>query len=146
MFRFPAHFAPDPDGGFTVTFRDIPEAITQGDNLEDAKAMAVDALVTAMDFYFEEGRTVPNPSELVDEEMIVELPPSIGAKVSLLNLVIEKRQRPVDLAKAMGVKPQEVTRILDLHHATKIDTLADAFKALGHNLEVTIKPRIAELA
>jgi len=30
----------------------------------------------------------------------------------------------MDLAKFMGIKPQEVTRILDLHHTTKIDALA----------------------
>ena len=146
MFKFPAEFAPDPDGGYTVTFRDIPEAITQGDDLEEAKAMAVDALVTAMDFYLEDGRAVPGASQAQAGEIIVELPPSIAAKVALVNLIIQKRQRPVDLAKSMGIKPQEVTRILDLHHATKIDTLADAFKALGHDLEVTIKPRMAEMA
>lgn len=146
MFKFPAQFALDPDGGYTVTFRDIPEAITQGDDLEEAKAMAVDALVTAMDFYLEDGRAVPGPSRAQDGEVIVELPPSIGAKVSLVNLIYEKRLRPVDLAKSMGVKPQEVTRILDLHHTTKIDTLADAFRALGHDLEVTIKPRMVEMA
>lgn len=34
------------------------------------------------------------------------------------------------------MKPQEVTRIVDAHHATKIDTLADAFVALGRRLEL----------
>lgn len=140
MFKFPAQFAPDPDGGYTVTFRDIPEAITQGDDLEDAKAMAVDALVTAIDFYFEENRSVPSPSQLQADEVLVELPPSISAKVTLLNVIIEKKRRPVDLAKTMGIKPQEVTRILDLHHTTKIDTLAAAFEALGYTLELKITP------
>jgi hypothetical protein len=27
----PAALTPDPDGGFTITFRDVPEAITEGD-------------------------------------------------------------------------------------------------------------------
>ncbi len=146
MYKFPAQFALDSDGGYTVTFRDIPEAITQGDDLKEAKSAAVDALVTAMDFYFEDQRAVPNPSRAQAGELIVELPPSITAKIALLNLMLERKQRPVDLAKSMRVKPQEVTRILDLHHATKIDTLAGAFKALGHDLEVTIQPRIAETA
>ena len=35
--RFPAKFAPAKEGGFVVTFPDIPEAITQGD--DDAEAM-----------------------------------------------------------------------------------------------------------
>jgi len=35
-----------------------PEALTCGDNLDDAKEMAQDALITAMDFYFEDRRSV----------------------------------------------------------------------------------------
>lgn len=62
MFKFLARFEPAPEGGFVVTFRDVPEAITQGDTLEEARAMAVDALVTSMDFYLEDGREVPRPS------------------------------------------------------------------------------------
>ncbi len=37
--RFPAKFTPAKEGGFVVTFPDIPEAITQGDNVEDALAL-----------------------------------------------------------------------------------------------------------
>jgi antitoxin HicB len=36
------------------------------------------------------------------------------------------------------VRPQEITRILDLHHATKIDTLAIAFRALGYRLDFKV--------
>jgi antitoxin HicB len=31
MRAYPATLIPDPDGGFTVTFRDVPEAITEGE-------------------------------------------------------------------------------------------------------------------
>jgi antitoxin HicB len=31
MHAYPAALSPNPDGGFTVTFRDVPEAITEGD-------------------------------------------------------------------------------------------------------------------
>jgi len=138
--QYPARLAPDPSGGFCVTFRDIPEAITQGDTREDARAMAADALLTAMDFYFEVGRRVPLPSPTRRGEVLVALPLSVAAKVELLDLVSKTSQRPADLARAMGVKPQEVTRLLDLHHATKIDTLAAAFQALGHELELVVRP------
>lgn len=34
LLAFPAAFTPDEeDGGFGVTFRDLPEAITQGDSI-----------------------------------------------------------------------------------------------------------------
>jgi antitoxin HicB len=36
MLRYPARLKPAKEGGFVVTFRDIPEAITQGESVEDA--------------------------------------------------------------------------------------------------------------
>ena len=60
---YPATFTLEENGGYTVSFRDIPEALTCGDNLDDAKEMAQDALITAMDFYFEDRRSVPMPSK-----------------------------------------------------------------------------------
>lgn len=133
--KYPATLTPD-NGGFVVTFRDIPEAITQGDDEADALAMAKDALVTAMDFYFEDRRPVPPPSAPVAGERLVALPLSVSAKVLLLNAMIERQVRPADLARLMGIKPQEVNRIIDLEHNTKIDTVADAMAALGCELDV----------
>ena len=60
--KYPATFTPDPDGGFVITFRDIPEAIAQGDDEAEALAEARSALATAMDFYFEDRRAAPAPS------------------------------------------------------------------------------------
>lgn len=142
MPKFPAQVEGNDADGYTVTFRDIPEAITQGDTLEEAKANAIDALVTAMDFYFEDGRPVPTASKAQRSDVLVALPPSVAAKVLLLNEVVRSKQRPADLARAMKVKPQEVTRLLDLHHTTKIDALADAFRAIGFDLELSITPRM----
>jgi antitoxin HicB len=51
---YPAQFESAVEGGFVVTFRDIPEAITQGENETEAMEMAQDALVTAFDFYFDD--------------------------------------------------------------------------------------------
>lgn len=138
MHKYPALFDPAAEGGYTVTFRDIPEAITEGDTLEEAEAMARDALITAMDFYFEDGRPVPAPSKLEDGERLVALPLSVAAKVALLNARLESGSRPVDVARAMGIKPQEMTRVFDLGHATKIDTIAAALAAMGYELELKV--------
>ena len=136
MIKFPALFAPDENGGYVVTFRDIPEAITQGDTLDEAREAAKDALITAMDFYLEDNRHVPESSQAEANEEFIELPISVSAKIMLINEMIKKRIRPADLAKEMKIKPQEVTRIMNLSHATKIDTLAHAFLVVGRRLEL----------
>lgn len=82
---YPAIFEKEDSGLYAVSFRDIPEAITCGDNYEDALVMAKDALVTAMDFYFETNRSVPLPSKVKNGDILIELPPNISAKVILSN-------------------------------------------------------------
>lgn len=136
--KYPATFTPAEKGGFIVTFRDIPEAITQGDSEAEATEMAADALLTAMDFYFEDRRPVPPPSAPAGDERLIELPPSVSAKVLLLNEMLAQNTRPADLARLMGLKPQEINRIINLEHPTKIDTVAAAFKALGRNLDLVV--------
>lgn len=138
MQKYPARFEPAAEGGYTVTFRDIPEAITEGDSLEEAEDMARDALVTAMEFYFDGGRPVPAPSKAQKGERLVMLPLSVAAKVALLNARLESGTKPAELARRMGIKPQEVTRIFDLQHPTKIDTVAAALGAMGYEMEINV--------
>jgi antitoxin HicB len=135
--KYPAKFD-FAEGAVIVTFRDIPEAIAQGDDEADALIEGASALLTAMDFYFEDRRPVPLPSEAVEGERLIELPLSASAKVMLLNEMLAQKVRPADLARLMDLKPQEVNRIVNLDHATKIDTLAAAFKALGRDLDLAV--------
>ena len=137
MLRYPALFESDGNG-FCVSFRDIPEALTSGETMDEARAMAADALLTAMDFYFEDRRPVPAPSKAKRGEELVALPASATAKVLLLNEMIAQKITPAELARRLGMSPQLVNRIVDIHHATKIDTIAEAVEALGKQLEVAV--------
>ena len=134
--RYPAQFTPAEEGGYVVTFRDLPEAITQGDDDQEAMAMAEDVLLFAMEHYFDNELQPPMPSDPQEGERLVALPPSAAAKVLLLNEMLKQKVRPVELADRMGTSRQVVNRIVNLHHATKIDQLGDALKALGKHLEI----------
>jgi len=136
MLRYPAHLEPQEEGGYVVTFPDIPEAITQGEDVEDSLLHAADALESALDFYFEDARPVPAPSKAKRGQPVVELPASVAAKVLLLNEMLAQKVRPSQLARRLQVTPQEVTRLIDLHHTTKIDAIAGALKALGKTMEI----------
>lgn len=133
---YPARFEPAQEGGFVVTFRDIPEAITQGKTEAESLEMAEDALLTAMQFYFEDRRAVPTPSSIQDGDILVELPASVSAKVLLLNELVRAGVSNAELARRMGMSPQSAQRLVDLGHPTKIDTIAMALSKLGARLEV----------
>lgn len=138
-FCYPAKFESNGEGGFIGTFRDIPEAITEVYPEENFIDIARDALISAIDFYIEDGRKLPEPSHVLEDEVLIDLPTSVVLKVLLLNTMVESNVRPVDLARKMKVRPQEVTRIMDLHHNTKLDTLSNAFVALDKELSFEVK-------
>jgi hypothetical protein len=50
--------------------------------------LAADALTIARDFHFEDRRPVPLPSTVKRGQVVVDLPPSVGVKVLLLNEMI----------------------------------------------------------
>jgi len=125
------------DGEFVlVTFPDIPEAITQGDNRAHALEMAKEALELAMEFYFEDRRPVPAPSKAKRGQTVVELSASMSAKVLLLNEMLQQKVRPAELARRLKTTPQEVNRLTNIRHASRIDGIATALKALGKTLEM----------
>lgn len=98
---YPAMIEPD-NVGYAVSFRDVPEALTCADTVAEAEKMAADALLTALDFYFETGRAVPMPSAAEAGETLVPLEASAFAKVLLLNEMV-----------AQGVSRSELARRLD---------------------------------
>jgi antitoxin HicB len=137
--QFPVTLTPDAeDGGFVVTFPDIPEAITQGETEEEALAMAQEALQAALEFYFEDKRAVPTPSKPKRGQYVVELPASLSAKVLLLNEMERQSIRPAELARRLKTTPQEVNRLTNLRHTTRIDGIESALRALGRHLEISL--------
>ena len=137
--KFPVTLTRDEkDGGFVVTFRDIPEAIAQGETVEDALVMAKEELEIAMEFYFEDKRCVPAPSKPKRGQHTIELPASLSAKVWLLNEMVAQNMRPAELARRLNTTPQQVNRLTNLRHTTRIDAIAAALHAMGRQLEISV--------
>jgi len=135
MRGYPANLR--KDGKFiTVSFPDIPEAHTYGIDRAHALEMAKEALALAMEFYFEDQRLVHAPSQPKRGQAVVELPVSVAAKVLLLNEMLRQKVRPIELARRIGTTKQEVNRLTDLKHSTKIDRIDAALRALGKRLIV----------
>ena len=68
---YPALFHKAEEGGFWVSFPDIPECLTQGDDMAQAYEMAVDALGLALTSRENEHQPLPSPSD--PTEIILEL-------------------------------------------------------------------------
>ncbi len=131
-FSFPVTLTTDEvDGGFTVTFRDLPEAITQGENIEDALNEAADCLEEAIANRVIRRLPTPSPSEPDENEYLVTTPLQTSFKASIWLAMQEKNINQTQLAKTLNVDEKEVRRILDPSHNTKLETLERSLLALG---------------
>jgi len=83
-------FSPDlqPEGGWVVTFRDIPEAITQGEDIEEARTAAADALEEAMAGRIVHRLGVPEPSEAQSGEVRRLLDPLHPSKLNRAEAIL----------------------------------------------------------
>ena len=56
-YIYPCVLTPEKNGGYSVSFPDVPEALTCGDDRGEALAMAEDALTVALGSYMRVART-----------------------------------------------------------------------------------------
>ena len=61
---YPAIFHVAEEGGFWITFPDLPECMTQGDSMQEAYEMSVDALGLALTSREQEKQDIPATSEV----------------------------------------------------------------------------------
>jgi antitoxin HicB len=81
IFNFPVKFKLDKkEGGFLITFRDIPEAITQAETVEECFIEAADCLEEAIAGRIDDGFIVPEPSEKRRGEKIITVPSQSSVK------------------------------------------------------------------
>ena len=61
---YPAIFHKAEEGGFWISFPDFPECFTEGDDMQQAYEMAVEALGLTLTSRKEEKEEIPSPSEV----------------------------------------------------------------------------------
>ena len=138
-FSFPATLTPDlDDGGYIVTFRDLPEAITQGDSIEAALQEASDCIEEALAARIDDLLDIPEPSDMLENEYLVTVPMQTALKAAVNLAMSESKMNQVQLANALKVDEKEVRRILDPHHGTKLATLERTLNVLGKKAVLSV--------
>jgi antitoxin HicB len=139
-FVYPATLTPDAkDGGFVVTFIDVPEAVTQGENVEDALREAADCLEEAVANRMVMGLPLPPPSPVKKRQHTVPLPAQTAAKAALYIALQEAKITKAELAKRLQCDEKEVRRLLDPRHPSKLPRIESALAAVGQRLIVGLQ-------
>lgn len=136
MLTYPIVLTPDSNGTLLVTFPHMPEAITVGENEEDTRVEALEALEAAFEIYFAQKREIPMPSRPKRGQPVITLPPLVTAKVLLANEMLLQNVRKAELARRLNVNQVQVERLLRLGHSSRLEMVESAFEASGKRLDI----------
>ncbi len=137
MLDYPVTLTPDGDS-VLVTFQDVPEAITQGSDQDEALMYAVEALETALSFYVDARKPLPVASKAKRGQLTVRPSALEGAKLGVYQAMTEQGIKKAELARRLGWHMPQVDRLFDLRHASRLDQIEAAARVLGRSLEVRI--------
>jgi antitoxin HicB len=91
---------------------------------------------TIVAHHLAEGWEVPPPSAARGRPLVA-LDPLVAVKLELYRAMRAAGITKAELARRMGIAPQQAQRLFDTNHASRIDQLAAAVAALGRRLVIT---------
>jgi len=143
-YSYIATFDPaEGSGVFTVTFPDVPEAITEGEGMAEARANAADALGVVLLTYLELDRPLPkhmtNIKANARDCFEIAPEPLQVAKIAVIETFRDAGITRTELARRMGKDEKEARRVLDPAAKSKIDSINLALSAMGRILVVGLE-------
>lgn len=131
---YPALFHKAEEGGFWVSFPDIPECLTQGDDMARAYEMAVDALGLALTCREKEGQPLPVSS---DPDQISPEPDSFLVVIEFDMLAYKKRTSSRAVKKTLSIPEwlNEAAMAMDLNFSQILQE-ALIMKVKNHDLYI----------
>jgi antitoxin HicB len=135
--RYRILLAPDDNDTLLVTCPDLPEVTTFGEDEIDARFRAVDAIITALQGRINARQDIPEPSE--GEGEWIELGALSEAKIALYRIMRRNEVTKADLGRRLDWHGPSVDRLLDLDHDSRFQSVERAFKALGHEMHISLE-------
>jgi antitoxin HicB len=81
------------NGWWLVRFPGIPEALTEGETKEEARANAVDCVITALEGYMKAGKALPRAGTAYSGPERAVLPSLVTAKLAVYETILCLRSR-----------------------------------------------------
>src|SRR5205823_1131055 len=139
QWRYPVELIREDNGTVTVVVPDIPETHTFGEDEREALNHAVAAIESALIGIMADREEVPRPSK-AGKRSTVSLPALSVAKIALYETMRAAGVGKAALARRLGWHMPQVDRLLDLRHSSRLEQIESAFRALGRELHVEIRP------
>jgi antitoxin HicB len=131
---WPVDLSPEPEGGFTVTFPNLP-GVSFGKTREEALLQAEDLLEEIVLGLMAHGDEIPQQPP-VRGRPLVTLPALTAAKLEAYRAMRAAGLSKSALAARLGWQPSQVTRLFDGRHASRLEQIEAALTVLGRRLVV----------
>lgn len=135
-YAYPCVLASEEDGGYSVSFPHVPEALTCGDDREEALVMAEDALAVALGAYVQCREDIPVPGPASPGQETVAVPLVVAAKLALYSAMREQGMTKVGLARLMGLSEGAVRKLVNPNHRSHVRQVEKALRKVGRRLVV----------
>jgi antitoxin HicB len=100
------------DKTYFVEFPDLPGCLTEGDNLEEAKRNAKEALTGYLSSVFDRNLKIPDPSVLKGKNIYcIEPEPEVTIPILLRKLRETRKLTQGDIARVLGISYQAYQRL-----------------------------------
>ena len=142
-FIYPAQICQYSEDEVVVSFRDVPNCHTSGEDIAEALLEAEDALEEAIAGHINRGDSIPTPSAPLPGEYLVPLPVDTAAKAALTIAFRASGLTRVELASRLGVHDRVVRRMLDPSHGTSANRINDALRVLGKQVVIEMQEAAA---
>ena len=129
---------PDDNNTLLVTCKAFPELTTFGSDEADALAHAVDALEEVIAARIADGIAIPSPSP-ARKGHTVRLPALTTLKVALYTSMRQQHVTRAELSRRLKWHREQVDRLFRLDHASRLDQLEAAFRALSQRVDVCVR-------
>ncbi|HET7411766.1 MAG TPA: type II toxin-antitoxin system HicB family antitoxin [Pararhizobium sp.] len=130
---------PDDNDTWLVTAPAFDEVVSFGATQEEARRNGRNAIEEAIAGRIARGQNIPFPlRDTPGKGHFVQLPAIVYLKSALYMLMREKGWTRADLMRALNVHREHVDRLFRLDHNSRLDSLEEAFTALGVSLRFDI--------
>jgi antitoxin HicB len=132
------------NGWWLVRFPGIPEAVTEGKTEEQARATALDCVITALEGYMKAGKPLPREGAGHSGPDRAVLPSLVTAKLAVYETMRAGGWSKVKLAKELGMSENAVRRLLDLRHCSHMWIIDEALTKMNAELSIDlpkVRPR-----
>ena len=137
MLRYHVKLSKDTNDTILAEVPDVPGAVTFGEDREEALLRAPDAIETVLIGYIADRRDIPMPRAGAKGPFAT-MPALTEAKLALYTAMRTAKIGKAELARRLSCHLPQVDRLLDLRHASRLDQLEAAFRALGKQLSVQV--------